>query len=151
MDLQSLYTDHDKEVAGAWVRLDEDTELKIARLYNERFLQRYNELVKPGEVLANDNTLAISSERADNIMGTLIADSILLDWRGLTQGGEPIEYSKEKVIEIWTDDRCREFRRIVMEASQNLENYRLEEIDKAVGESEAGSGGGTNGDPISPA
>lgn len=131
MDLNQVKVDADKARNGAWIDVDDTTRLLIARAGGQNFrrtMQKY--LLEHREDIANDS---FSDDAYRNLLAEIMADCVLLGWEGLTENGEPIEYSKEKAAALLSDPDYEDFFEIVSSYAENIENFR-ERIDK---ESEA--------------
>lgn len=62
----------------------------------------------------------------------LVADHILLDWRGdITDGGQPLAYSKEAAVRILIE--AEGLREWVMSQADRLDNYRQQALDTTAG------------------
>jgi hypothetical protein len=126
MDLNKFKTDPTLD-EGVWLKLA-DAELKIARLGSPRYqsallarLKPHRESIELG-IMKDADAVLIEVE--------LLADFILIDWRGnLELDGVPLSYSRENAIKVL---QIEEFRRWVKEQAQRLENFRTGEVKESV-------------------
>lgn len=126
MDLFSKYkTDADKERDGVWVPLDGESRIRIARtnnpLYREAMVRKMNryKMAAKSKVIPEDAWLDIVNE--------LVAETILVDWEGITEKGQPLPYSVENAKRVLTE--LKDFREMVLSIADNMENFK-EELDE---------------------
>ena len=126
MDLFSKFkTNEDKERDGVWVSLDGEGSIRIARtnnpLYREAMLRKMNryKMAAKSKVIPDDAWLDIVNE--------LIAETILVDWEGITEKGEPLSYSVENAKRVLTE--LKDFREMVLSIADNMDNFK-EELDE---------------------
>ena len=126
MDLFSKFkTNEDKERDGVWVSLDGEGRIRIARtnnpLYREAMLRKMNryKMAAKSKVIPDDAWLDIVNE--------LIAETILVDWEGITEKGEPLSYSVENAKRVLTE--LKDFREMVLSIADNMDNFK-EELDE---------------------
>lgn len=122
MDLfKTFKTDEAKEQEGVWVPLDETTRLRIARMKNARYkaaLQRKLEGQK-FQVRAQ----AMTDEAYQKILNEVVAETILVDWEGITEQGVPLPYSVENAMHLLTV--YPDFRdSVVLTAANDAELFR---------------------------
>lgn len=56
---------------------------------------------------------SLSQERAERLVGEVLADVALLDWKNVSLNGEDVPHSKEKARELLTDPAFYQFRETV--------------------------------------
>jgi hypothetical protein len=144
MDLTALKLDLSKEIEGIWFSIDKDTELCIARMHNPNFNKLFEKLANPYRQSARKGFLA--DEKADEIMNRVIAETVLLDWKGLKSDGKNVPYSVEKAIEILSNPQLSSFKELVVDISSTESNYRNEEIQETEKKSENTSSGKKSGE-----
>jgi hypothetical protein len=120
MDLNTLKTDPKAEQEGVWVTIDDKTSLKIARINNERYKTETRRKLAPHKRAIRNETLADSVMVP--ILGEVMADAILLDWRGMEENGQPLPYSRGKAAQVLTESP--EFRNLVVELASDRELFR---------------------------
>lgn len=145
MDLNSIRLDLDKISNGVWEDLDGETSILVARMYNTNFNKRFQELTSPYRNTQRKSSL--TDEKANDIMNTCLAETILLGWKGLKSGGADIQYSVSKAKELLEDPKLQSFRRMVLEIAENEAKYREEEVQDTVGKLKPSSVGSSSGAP----
>ena len=122
MDLKKTLTDPKAEREGIWITL-EDARLKVARMQNPAALAAFQEKTR---LLRGK----ISDEKQKELMTEIMSAHILLDWENLSIGGDPLPYSTENAFRILND--FPEVRRLVLDESQNLENFLAEKTAEGI-------------------
>lgn len=136
MDLSNFKTDPVKELEGIWVPIDAETELLIARFNNKNFTNMQARLLSPFQ-RAGKGKVGITDEKADEILNTCIAHTILLGWKNLKLDDEEVEYSQSKAFDLLSDPTLKDFRNIVVLESQEMDHYREQQIVEQVGNLQA--------------
>lgn len=137
MDLRDLATDPDKEVHGARIEVDDETILIIARFNNKAFRQLQGKLMAP--IARKAGKKGVTDKQADRVLNKVMAKTILVGWEGLKLNGELVEYSPEKAEKIFADERFADFKERVLFESQQLEHFRLQDVEADLGNSPASS------------
>jgi len=126
MDLFAKYkTDESKEREGVWVPLDGEGRIRIARtnnpLYREAMVRKVNryKMAAKSKVIPEDDWITIVNE--------LIAETILVDWEGITEKGQPLPYSVENAKRVLAE--LKDFREMVLSIADNMDNFK-EELDE---------------------
>lgn len=122
MDLKKTLTDPKAEREGIWITL-EDARLKVARMQNPAALAAFQEKTR---LLRGK----ISEEKQKEIMTEIMSAHILLDWENINIGGEPLPHSQENAFRILNE--FPEVRRLVLDESQNLENFLAEKTAEGI-------------------
>jgi hypothetical protein len=121
MDLFSLVTDVKLENQGTWVTYG-DASFLVARSGNKRYNRRMSDAYKANRVvleLEDDSSDAMSEQ----IFSDVIANTILLDWKGVSWKGAPLDYSVENAKMVLL--ASRDFRNIIARMADDIENYRV--------------------------
>lgn len=121
MDLFSLVTDIKLENQGTWVPYGDATFL-VARSGNKKYNRRMADAYKTNRVvleLEDDSSDAMSEE----IFSDVIANAILLGWKGVSWKGSSLDYSVENAKMVLL--ASRDFRNIIARMSDDIENYRV--------------------------
>lgn len=148
MDLTRFKADPQLEDEGVWTSIDAGTgaRIKIARIGNRRYREAMTKRLKPYRRALRNGTL---DERVtEQITAEVLAETVLLDWQGLTDGGTPLAYSAEAARTLLCDTRFKDFRDLVVEMASDLELYRqqdLKDAEKNFGTSSDGSWSGEAG------
>lgn len=104
---------------GAWVKKIPgagDLELKVRARFNSDYRRREAELfdAEPAENKPEGVLTADAKDRHDRI---LLHETVLIDWRNFTDGGEQIPYSREEAAEMLLSDDDVAFRGFVSYAA----------------------------------
>lgn len=123
LDIYKVYaTDEVKEVQGAEVQLGGGASITVARLGNPEYVR-----VLLAESEKHDAALSSlpkpEAEKLDTeILSKVLAETILLDFKGLGFKGKPLKYSKENALVLLA---VKDFRTRVIAEAQKLENFRV--------------------------
>jgi len=117
--VKQFAVDKEKESSGVWVPIGENARLKIARANNPNFKRLFRKLIAPYTAAIRTNSLPDDVD--DEIMIKAIAETILVDWDGITENGAPVPYSVEKAIEYLKHEP---FRDMVTTFSRDLELFK---------------------------
>jgi hypothetical protein len=149
MDLTRFKADPQLEDEGVWTSVDVGTgaRIKIARIGNRRYREAMTKRLKPYRRALRNGTL---DERVtEQITAEVLAETVLLDWQGLTDGGAPLTYSAEAARTLLCDTRFKDFRDLVVEMASDLELYRQQDLEDAEKNSETSSSGSWTGETSS--
>lgn len=116
----SFATDQALENKGKWFTLAKDAQVLVARSGNDRYsekLRAHMEL-SPLEGLNSKQQEEIGSE----ILVDVLAETVLLDWKGLAYQGKEVPYSKDMAK---TFLRIKDFRKKINMLSENFEAFRV--------------------------
>lgn len=136
LDLENLAIDTEKEEDGVWVEVGESAKLLIAHWGNKAFTAAMRRYVTPKQHRLKN----MPEHEADALMAKVVVETILLDWQGLTLGGQEVPYSKAKAIELLTSRKFRSFRELVESLAKDDEQFRLAEMEEDMGNLDDGSG-----------
>lgn len=121
MDLFTAFkTDETKELEGVWIALDGKSRIKVARINNPRYREALRK--QAGRFKGPLQAQTLSDEAKDGMFNDLLAETILLDWEGMTSQGQPFPYSRENAKSVLTD--MKDFRDLVMSFAGDIENFR---------------------------
>ncbi len=130
MDLyQHFQTDKRAEEEGVWVPLSSTARIKVARMGNPRHQAALKRLsmpyVKPGMRAAD-----IADDVYAEISRLAVAETILLDWDGVTKDQQPLAYSKEEAAKAL---QMADFYELVLRMANGMDMFRvarLAELEK---------------------
>lgn len=139
MKFNEFVTNKQKENQGVEMEVGEGFFITVARLGNDKckkFMEKSN---RPHLRRIRKGTLP--NDIRDGILIKAIAMTVLLDWRGLHEddGVTEIPYSKEKAIELMTSSD--DFLEVIIEYSQDQQNFKDKEIEDAEGNLSSASSG----------
>jgi hypothetical protein len=128
MDLsQTFATDVKLETEGVWKDLGEGAELKVARIGNPAYNKEMQRLMKPYKHLVSRG--ALSEDVAQKILIEAMAKTILVDWKGLKDGGKVIKYSTKAAIDMLT--KYKDFRDLISTLAGEMTTFKVE-ADEAI-------------------
>ncbi|KKL67244.1 hypothetical protein LCGC14_2136930 [marine sediment metagenome] len=135
-DLQKEFaTDEKSELEGAWEELAEGARILVARVGNDHYTERFKRLGKGLQRQIDRGTLP--EKKGRTIFIAIMVDTILLNWEGLADKGQPIEYSKENartMLQAYPD-----FRQLVWDIASDADLYRIKDREEDLGNSSAPS------------
>lgn len=122
MEINKLKTDLTDEIEGRWFDIEGVFRAKLARFANKEHAKSIKELMRPIEkgirIPGKDD-----AEKIHEAVCRAMANCVLLDWEGMTEGGKELPYSKNKAYELLRD--VDDFKEILISICQNKENFRL--------------------------
>lgn len=143
MDLNTIATSPKLEGEGVWKDVTDDFSIKIARLGNTSYSLAMQALtLKPTNSSLVDERQSITDEE----LTVILASTVIVDWKGLTENGEVVPYSVKKATEILLDPRFKDLRRWVIRMASDATNYREEVIQEAVGKLQSIPDGDSSGE-----
>lgn len=111
------------ETEGVWENLGDGAWLLVARAGNDNFSAEYNKI--PRTVRRKiENPPKGSEHFRDEKICELMANTILLDWRGLADEGKEVKYSKENAKKLLL--KYPEFRDFVFQLSNDPNRFLAE-------------------------
>ena len=127
MDISKEYaTDEKKELEGVWEDIGDGGRILIARTNNPKYEKLFTKLIKPHRGRLRRGNL--SDELSKEITVKLLADTILLDWEGIEEDGESLQYSKPEAERLLKD--YKDFRNMVSEMAGEIDLFRQEEEEE---------------------
>ena len=129
MDINKFKADKKKEEEGVWIDIGEDARIKVARLNNEKYKNHFRRTTKPYRRQIRNGNLA--EDVAERLLIDAMANTILLGWENLEEGGKAIKYSVENAKRILSESV--DFRDLVSDAAGEIESYRIEDLEEAKG------------------
>ena len=140
-DLQKEFaTDEKSELEGIWEDVAEGAKVLVARVGNKEYTERFRRLGKGLQRQLDRGTMPEDKQAA--ILISIIAETILLDWSGLSDKGKPIEYSRETARTMLKE--YPDFRQLVWDIANDAENYRVKDREDDLGNSSAPSSSVSN-------
>jgi len=125
MNVKELFaTSEDLERGGVWI--DYGTfRVKVAYAggANRRYTKRMEEVTRPHRrAILND---AFSKEQQLELVKQVVADTVLLAWEGVEDDGQPVPFSPQAALALFT--KYEKFFEDVMQQAQSFANFREEE------------------------
>lgn len=145
MDLSRFKTDTALEDEGVWTTIDasSDAQIRIARIGNRRYREAMARRLKPYRRALRAGTLDDSV--TERITAEVLAETVLLDWRGVTADGAPLPYSRDAARDLLLDPAYRDFRDLVVELAGELDLYRERDLEAAEKNSVTSCAGSSTG------
>lgn len=113
------------ELEGVWSDIGDGASVKVARARNKEFTAEIRRLTKPHRLAMRKG--ALPDDMMEKFAIQAMAKTILLDWKGHTLAGKPLEYSTANAIEMLT--KYKDYRETILELSEELSLYQ-EEAEK---------------------
>lgn len=123
MDIRKLFgVNKAKETEGAWVPIGGGIEVKVKRAgqANKEFAAEQMKMLKPFSKQIAMNTMDMDILRQIN--AKLFAKHVIVDWRGISEDGEVVPFSKEKFLEYANE--MPDFFSDVFAAATELQNFQ---------------------------
>ena len=140
MDFNQYDYDRDLAENGRRIDLDATSYLIIARWGNKAFNALFTELTKPYgkyQDFGKFKASGIDQDEQLEIMYQLLAQTILVGWGGMQDGGEDLPYTVDNAIMILK--KYDNFLGDVMRMSQDDATFRSESMAEELGNSETPS------------
>ena len=133
MELSKFKSDIEKVENGTWIDLGDGLHICVARTGNKKSVAMFNKLTKPYRQMIERGTMPDDKYREINVK--IVAETILLGWRGLSDKGVEVPYSPEKAAEILSDPAYAGFLKLVQDLAAEEEVFRVEEVAAVKGKS----------------
>lgn len=132
MEIGKLKTNA-KEIEGVWFQY-EDVELHVCSAFKPAYNKALNDL--QASLRKQYRRRSIPEEVSRKAMCELVAEHLLIDWKGFTEGGKPLPYSKERAADLLYNSV--KFFKVVDEFTSDVAAY---EEDTAVAAIESAKNG----------
>lgn len=141
MDFSKFRTNEGAESEGVWVEVGDGFAILIGRIGGKRNQESYKRHTASPVVSEAIRRGTQTPEEQARIHGEVMADSILLGWRGLTEEGQDVPYSREKALELL---RVKDFRALVHDEAMNQANFRVKRVEDTVAALKKSSNGNSD-------
>jgi len=142
MELKKTFaTDKEAELSGKWFPLGEGGEVKVARANTTRYREIFRKHIEPYRTAVDMGTM--SEEEGEKILVEVLAEAVLLDWKGFTDNGEEVPYSKEKAQEYMLE--YPDFRTMIQSFADNMASFRAQMMEQEMGNLSSESSGTPSG------
>jgi hypothetical protein len=144
VDLKDIRLDSAKIDGGDWVgdiAGFPKLRLRVRGLNSLSYQSALARLARAVPRAQRDTDGALKSDGAWLLQGEALAESVLLDWSGVTEGGEPVPFSKDKARELLCNRDFLTFREAVLFAAAKVGECEREAQDDILGKSETSSAG----------
>ena len=140
---ESLEVDRGAKEDGVWVAVLDGVEIKVASTDSKRYRDVSRRLMKPYFKILQAGG-RIPDDKQVEIAVVIAADSLLLDWKGVTdRDGNELPFSRENVIKVLTD--LEVLRNMVAEIAGEAETFNKAALELAVKNSAKPSVGKSSG------
>ena len=116
---------------GVWRYYDDETSFKICKWQNAEYQAALRKALSPHK--QGIRVAKMSEKRLIETERKVMAKTILVGWKNLTDGDKEVPYSVEKAYELLSDPRYSEIEMFVREIALTEANYRREELNEAMG------------------
>ena len=132
--ISSLSTDEDKVQGGTWIDFGGGAEVKIAKVGNDNYNREMRQLGKP--IIRQARLGSAEEETLRPVFIKVVARTVILGWKNIQDDeGNDVEYSILKAEEYLT--ALPEFYELIMEAAQDVTNFKPDPEEDEVGNSES--------------
>lgn len=144
MDINSIKKDSSLIAGGQWVGDIPDfgdVRLRVRGLTSPQVVTLRSRLERavPKNERNRDGTLKY--EANIRVFGQVLSEAVLLEWEGITDGGEPVPYTKEQAANWLTDPDFRTFADAVTWAASVVDGGNADATDELAGNSQKLSAG----------
>jgi len=126
MDFREFDVDPELEKAGVWIDEGDGCELLIAATGNPEYQRLVRKHLEP-LWRKEQRGVRVPEEQMRAAFAKVFAGSILNGWKGVTDGGEPVPYSRAEAESRLKNQR---FRAYIQGHAERLENFRASEIEE---------------------
>lgn len=118
--LSSFATDEKLENEGKVFPLSKTASIKVARSGNPKYVALLRQKMSEAQLdlVGGDE----ADQLAESILIDVMAETILVGWKGIVEGGTDVPYSVSKAKEYL---KVKDFRRKVSSLSENFEAFKL--------------------------
>ena len=124
MDLREFKTDKSKEEDGVWESLGDECSVKVARYGNPAMLRAYRKY--PRVLRQRLENGQVDDDKSAAVMAEVMADTVLLDWKGLKEDKKNVPYNRENCIRVLKE--YPDFRGMVFEIANEAQLYHEEGV-----------------------
>jgi len=121
MDVVKFFkTDAKKEIDGNWVEIGEGASLLIARAGNPKYSRLLERLQKPHRTAIRRDRLP--DDIAEKIVTKVLAETVLIGWKGVFYKDEELEYTPENSLMLLTE--LKDLKELVAELGRDVSNFK---------------------------
>lgn len=126
LDLETLAVDPKKARDGTWVNAY-GAKFKVAR-FNNRAAEsaRASALADFYQKLSERDGAKVDphdEEKLQDIQARIMADHVLVDWKGIAQNGKELKYSAATAYKILRDEKYQDLFNLIVRESLKYENF----------------------------
>jgi len=129
-DLNTAFgVDETRVEEGVKMIFTDDSYLVVARMPNNRYERELSSQVERHAAVLELKTPE-SEKLNKDILAEVIAKTVILDWKGITDGGKVIKYSAESARKMLI--KYSDLKKAVVRFAEDINNYRSAEEKAAV-------------------
>ncbi len=117
-----------QEEQGAWIDIGEGASIKVARAGNKANRALLKRLVAPHKLALRHDR--VPDDVLEKITIETMAETILLDWKGIEEDGRPLLFSRDNALRLLTD--YKDFREQVSSFSNDLATFQADRLEAEV-------------------
>lgn len=130
MDIGKKYaTSATLENEGRWFELGDGAAVKVARDGNRAHKEALKRLWRPNRAALRSGSLP--DDLVEKLAIQAMAEAVLLDWRGIEEGGATLPYSREAAERLLA--QYKDFRETVAALAGDMANYQAQDEAAARG------------------
>jgi hypothetical protein len=126
---QMFGVDETKKIGGIEIPMGQGVTVTVAKMGNPKFRERWQAITKPYQRQIDNETM--DSDELDKLMIQCVAETILVDWKGVKVKGKNFPYSVKNAVTLLTE--LEEFRDAVIGESRKLANFRAAMLEDSKG------------------
>ena len=124
MEIANLATDPNLEKEGVWVDYG-DYRVKLRRWNNPECRAMIKRLSRPYRHFRD----GLPDDVNRRLTAQVLAETIVVDWEGLTKNGKPLKFDAKTAQEIFVDPKMTDFTENILTAAQSAEAFRVEALE----------------------
>jgi len=128
-EINEVKTDKKKEAEGVWIDIGNGGRLKIARNGNPNTQRKWEKIRADPAIRNSLRHDTISLEKMDDLILDVLSETVLLDWEGMSENGEPMKFSVEKAREVLRNVTV--IREIVQNYASDYTFFRASVLDES--------------------
>ena len=127
-DLKDFKKDEVKELDGVWAYFDvEETQgVLVARAFNDKFTRAFRKLPRGLQAAAKMQTISRGADK--KVWYKLLSETVLLDWKGISDEGKVLKYSTEAAAAMMM--KYKDFAAFVWEVAGEEHLYNEEQAEE---------------------
>ena len=128
MDLKKIRVDPKKRDNGVWFDYDDETSFLLRSYQSKAVKDTQDKVRKPYAKRLLRGTL--SGDKIDELAMQVISSSVILDWKGVTDGGKAVKYTAARGMELLT--KSESVRAEIADFAHDENNYLDDEIEEGL-------------------
>lgn len=125
MDIAKLAVDPTLEAIGTWIEYDHETKFFVRSLRSKPYRDTYQREL----ATMRRTTRKPTQEQTEDMLHKCYAESILLNWKGVTENGNALECTIENRLRVFKT--CPSVWDFVIQSVNAYETFQKEELEEA--------------------